>query len=394
MGLVFCALSLKKSTTLAYIRKISTHVDNVTLREALTYTMRGTRNTCEERDNAQNMPNFDEKSRERQGRSPSLATAPQKAPSHESNVRQETRATISHSPTAAERFAQAVWGPLVGLVVNIVLVVVKVIAGLASGSVALLADAGHSGADVVNNVLVLASLFYARRGADEDHPYGHDRAEVLAAIASAFILMGAGLFFGWESIQKVIVGAPEPSLLALWVAIGTLLIKLVVVWIEMRIGKKVHSQAIQADAHDNLADVLSSGAVICGVIGAQFGNSRIDGVAGLVIAFLILLNALQIGMKASHELLDRNLDAKTLEAVRRAAHSVPGVSGTGVTGREHGSDILVELSIEVDPQMPVAQASQLAEQVREAVRAEMPNVGDVVVELNTNHVARLRRTLR
>src|SRR4051812_6141951 len=75
---------------------------------------------------------------------------------------------------------------------------------------------------------------------------------------------------------QIILGSPEPSLLALWVAIGTLLVKVVVVWIEMRIGTKVHSQAIQADARDNLADVLSSGAVICGVIGAQFGNSRVD----------------------------------------------------------------------------------------------------------------------
>ena len=148
--------------------------------------------------------------------------------------------------------------------------IIKRIAGLASGSVALLADAGHSGADVANNVLVLASLFYARRGADETHPYGRNRAEVLAAIASAFILLGAGLFFGWDSIQKIIVGTPEPSLLALWVAIGTLLVKLVVVWIEMRIGKKVHSQAIQADARDNLADVLSSVAVILGVIETTF----------------------------------------------------------------------------------------------------------------------------
>jgi cation diffusion facilitator family transporter len=101
------------------------------------------------------------------------------------------------------------------LVVNIILVIIKVLAGLASGSVTLLADAGHSGADVANNMLVLASPLYARRGADETHPYGHDRAEVLAAIASAFILMGAGLFFGWDSIQKIIIGTPEPSLLAL-----------------------------------------------------------------------------------------------------------------------------------------------------------------------------------
>lgn len=344
-------------------------------------------------ENGPDMMRFDEKSTERQG-VPSLVKEQQKSPSHRKNAQPETREAASRSYTAAQRFRQAVWGPLFGLVVNIVLVVVKVIAGLASGSVALLADAGHSGADVANNVLVLASLVYARRGADETHPYGHDRAEVLAAIASAFILMGAGLFFGWDSIQKIVVGTPEPSLLALWVAVGTLVIKLVVVWIEMRIGKKVQSQAIQADARDNLADVLSSVAVILGVIGAQFGNSRLDGIAGLVIAFLILLNAVQIGMKASHELLDHNLNAKTLTAVRGAASQVAGVSVVAATGREHGSDVLVELSIEVNPQMTVAQGSALAEEVRQAVCAVVPSVGDVVVELNTDHFARLRGKLR
>jgi cation diffusion facilitator family transporter len=295
--------------------------------------------------------------------------------------------------TASERFAVAIWGPLLGLGVNIVLVIIKVIAGIASGSVALLADAGHSGADIANNLLVLASLFYARRPADESHPYGHDRAEVLAALASAFILIGAGLFFGWDSIQKLIEGTPTPSLLALWVAIGTMIVKVVVVWIEMHIGRKVQSQAIQADARDNLADVLSSVAVIGGVLVAHFGYPRFDGVGGLVIAFLILWNAIQIGAKASHELLDHNLDADILHQVHAAAAQVEGVVVTAVTGREHGSDVLVELSINVDPHLNVETATTLAEQVRQAVYTQVPHVGDVVVELNTDHFARLRGQL-
>lgn len=296
--------------------------------------------------------------------------------------------------TARERFAIAFWGPFIGLLVNLVLVVVKVFAGIASGSVALLADAGHSGADVANNILVLGSLFYASRPADESHPYGHDRAEVLAAVSSAFILMIAGLFFAWDSIEKLIVGTPTPSLLALWVAVGTLVIKIVVTWVEIRIGEKVQSQAIQADARDNLADVLSSFAVIMGVVGAHLGQPRLDGVGGLIIALLILGNAFQIGLRASHELLDQNLDTKTREQVRTVASQVEGVQVTAVTGREHGSDILLELSIEVDPHMPVDRASALAEEVRQAIYAEVPNVGDVVIELNTNHLARLQKRLR
>lgn len=303
--------------------------------------------------------------------------------------------TVRVPQTAAERFAVAVWGPLLGLTVNLILAVVKAIGGVASGSAALLADAGHSAADVANNVLVLASLIYARRPADETHPYGHDRAEVLAAIASSFLLAGAGLFFGWDSIQKIIVGVPAPTPLALYIAIGTLLVKLVVVRVEGRIARRVASQAVQADARDSLADVLSSIAVIIGVIGARLGHPRLDGAAGLAIALLIIFTAIQIGGTASHELLEHNLDPVLQNRVRTAASSVPDVRAvSAVTGRAHGSDVLVELSIQVDPSMPVSRAVSVAENVRRAIYDDVPEVGDAMIELNTDHLARLWGRLR
>ncbi len=292
--------------------------------------------------------------------------------------------------TAAERFARAVWGPLLGLSVNLVLVIIKAVGGVVSGSAALLADAGHSGADVANNVLVIGSLVYARRPADETHPYGHDRAEVLAAIASSFLLAGAGLFFGWDSIQKLIEGTPTPTPLALYVAIGTLIVKLVVVRVEGAIAHDVTSQAVAADARDSLADVLSSVAVVIGVIGARLGYPRLDGAAGVAIALLILYTAIMIGGTAMHELLEHNLDPVLLERVRAAAQAVPEVHRVAaVTGRAHGSDVLVELSIQVDPRMTVGAASDVAERVRRAVYEAVPEVGDAVVEFNTDHLARL-----
>ncbi|HLZ25212.1 MAG TPA: cation diffusion facilitator family transporter [Ktedonobacterales bacterium] len=327
---------------------------------------------------------------------------PRSAPgTHETPMPHDADAGILHPmvtpprSTAAERFARAVWGPLLGLLVNVVLVVAKVLGGLASGSAALLADAGHSGADVANNVLVLASLFYARRPADETHPYGHDRAEVLAAIGSSFFLAAAGLFFGWDSMQKLIVGIPAPTPLALWVAIGTLVVKLVVARVEGGIARTVTSQAVLADARDSLTDVLSSIAVIIGVLGARLGHPRWDGAAGVAIALLILFTAIQIGGAASHELLDHNLDPALLARVRAAAAEVPEVLGVrAATGRSHGSDVLVELSIEVDPAMTVQRASGVADAVRRAVYADVPEVGDAVVELNTDHLARLWGRLR
>ena len=302
---------------------------------------------------------------------------------------------VAHARTAAERYNTAVRGPVFGLAVNLVLVVVKGVAGVVSGSAALVADAGHSGADLANNLLVLGSLIYARRPADETHPYGHDRAEVLAALASTFLLTGAALYFGWESLRKLIVGEPTPTLLALWVALGSIVVKLVVVRVENAVARDVTSLAVRADARDSLSDVLSSVAVVVGVLGARFGVPRLDGVAGLVIALLILATAVQIASEASHELLEHNLKADDLERVRAAALSVPGVEIVrGVTGRAHGSDVLVELSIQVDPQATVERGAAIAEAVRCAVYERVPEVGNALVELNTDHVQRLRSQFR
>jgi cation diffusion facilitator family transporter len=297
--------------------------------------------------------------------------------------------------TSAERFATAVRGPLVGMFVNLILVIVKGVAGVASGSAALLADAGHSGADLANNVLVLASLIYSRRPADEDHPYGHDRAEVLAAVASAFLLTAAALFFGWDSLQKLISGEPTPTALALWVAVGTLVVKLVVMRFEHDIARDVVSLAVLADARDNFSDALSSFAVIIGVLVARLGYPRLDGLAGMVIAGLILWTAFQIGGEASHELLEQNLEPRVRDRVREAAARVAGVAAVpAVTGRTHGSDVLVVISIAVDPSATVREGAAIAETVRAAVYAAVPEVGDALVELNTDHAQRLRRRFR
>jgi cation diffusion facilitator family transporter len=188
---------------------------------------------------------------------------------------------------------------------------------------------------------------------------------------------------------------PAPTTLALWVAIGTLLVKLIVARVEGRIARSVSSQAVRADARDSLVDVFSSLVVIAGVIGARTGHPRWDGAAGVAIALLILFTAIQIGGAATHELLDHNLDPVLLARVRTAAEHVPEVLGVrAVTGRAHGSDVLVELSIEVDPEMAVQRASAIADDVRRAVYTDVPEVGDAVVELNTDHLARLWGRLR
>jgi cation diffusion facilitator family transporter len=296
--------------------------------------------------------------------------------------------------SAEERFRAAVRGPALGLAINLALVAVKVVVGLTAGSVALLADAGHSGADVLNNFLVIGALFYARRPADESHPYGHDRAEVLVAASSAHLLTVAAVFLGWESFQKLMSDSGEPSLIALWVAVATLVVKLVVTRVESNIARDVTSQAVKADARDSFADVLSALAVIVGVAGSHLGQPRMDGIGGLVIAAIILWTAVQIGITAGQELMERNLDDRFIEQVRSIAAGVEGVHHvTAITGRAHGSDLLVEIGIAVDPRITVEDGAAIAEAVRQTLRVQLPEVGNTLVELNADHMERLLKHL-
>jgi cation diffusion facilitator family transporter len=209
------------------------------------------------------------------------------------------------------------------------------------------------------------------------------------------LLTAAALYFGWDSLQKLISGEPTPTALALWVALGTLVVKLVIMRFERGIARDVGSLAVLADARDHLSDALSSIAVIVGVLLARLGYPRLDGVAGLVIAGLILWTAFQIGGEATHELLESNLEPRMRDRVRAAAAQIAGVIAVpSVTGRTHGSDVLVVISIAVDPAATVREGAAIAEAVRAAVYAAVPEVGDALVELNTDHAQRLRRRFR
>jgi cation diffusion facilitator family transporter len=242
--------------------------------------------------------------------------------------------------------------------------------------------------------MVIGALVYAGRPADESHPYGHDRAEVLVAASSAHLLPAAGVFLGWESVLKLISGTPTPSLLALWVAVATIVVKLFVTRIESIIAHEVTSQAVLADARDSLTDVFSALTVVIAVIGAHLGQSYMDGLGGIVIACIILWTAVRIGVNAGNELMERNLDDALIDQVRAIAGTVPGVlKVTAVTGRPHGSDVLVELGIVVDPQATVDEGAAIAENVRRTLVSQRPEIGNVLVELNADHVARLQGRL-
>jgi cation diffusion facilitator family transporter len=273
---------------------------------------------------------------------------------------------------------------LLSVVTNAALIVVKATAGILGNSTALLADAVHSGADLINSLLALASLLVSRRPPDVTHPYGHGRAEALAANFAGMIIGGVGLLVGWESVTAIAGGNREPpDALALGVAIGATALKLGLAVYARRVARATRSKAVNADARDHLADVVSGTVVIVGIAAARAGWPLLDPLAGLVVAGFILYTAGEVLVGAVNELMDTSLAPDLRAAVIAEAASVPGLRVSGVAGRTIGDVTLVEIHGDVDPTLSVAEAGRIIDAVKERLVDRVGDVSHVVVELNS-----------
>lgn len=285
-----------------------------------------------------------------------------------------------------QRFQSGIRAVVFGLVSNLVLIGLKGSAGVLGHSEALLADAIHSAADLVNSLVVLASLFISRRPADPTHPYGHGRAEALSATFASFVIGVAGLLVAWDSIGSLRTGQHEPpALLALWVAGAALLIKLVLAIYAGRVARRIRSKAVYADARDHLNDVIASSFVVLGVLIARLGYPLFDPLAGLLVAGFIVFTAFEIFREAARELMDTSLSAPVCDAILARVEKVHGVSAvSGIAGRTLADSTLVEIHIDVDPAMSVADGGRIVDEIKRQLIGRVPGVNHVVVEMNSD----------
>jgi cation diffusion facilitator family transporter len=282
------------------------------------------------------------------------------------------------------RYARGIRALLLSTVTNVLLIALKGTVGILGHSQALVADAVHSGADLVNSLVALTSLLVSRRPADVSHPYGHGRAEALAAYAAAMIIGSAGLLVGWEAIGSLVRGKSQaPDLSTLWVALVAMLLKLALALYSSRVARAIRSKSVGADARDHLTDVLSAGVVVAGIVAARIGQKLLDPIAGLVVGGFILYSAASVFLSAAHELMDTSLAPALRAAVIAEIAAVPGITVSGVAGRVIGDMTLVEIHGDVDPAMTAAEAGRIVDQVKERLIARIADVNHVVVELNS-----------
>lgn len=265
---------------------------------------------------------------------------------------------------------RAVRVSLASVLTNVVLALIKGLGGLAAGSTALLADAANSASDILVSLMVLGGTRVARRPPDADHPYGHGKAETVAAKIVALFVMGVGFLTGWESYQALLdPRVATASGLVLAVPVLSVAAKEGLFRFMLRAGRDLGSVALEADAYNQRIDAFSSLAALVGVAGARLGYPVLDPAMGLLVSGLVLRMGGGLYWRAIRELMDTAPDPALLAAIEAAVLGVDGVLRVdSVRARQYGPGLHVDLRIGVHRHLTVEAGHRIARRAGRAVR--------------------------
>lgn len=264
----------------------------------------------------------------------------------------------------------------------------KTVAGLLGHSFALVADGIESISDVVSSTVVFFGLKFAIKPPDEDHPYGHGKAEPIAAVVVSLALIVAAMFIAVESIQLIRTPHALPKAYTLWVLLAVLTVKLVLSRYVTGVGRELDSSAVQSDAVHHLSDAVTSGFAFCGITAALWsGNAAADDWAALCASPVILFGAVRQLRKPMAELLDTTPSPQVEADVRITAARVPGVVELDKCHvRKVGFRYYVDLHVVVNGKISVRQGHAIAHQVEDAVLRSAPRIAEVLVHIEPNEV--------
>jgi cation diffusion facilitator family transporter len=261
------------------------------------------------------------------------------------------------------------------------LVAIKLVAGLLSGSLALVAEAAHSGTDLVAALLTLFAIRVAVRPADEEHHYGHGKAEHLAALAESTFLLAVSVFLAWQAVDRLTAGQP-PEIDAAWWTFAVLGVVIAVdagrAVASYRGARTHHSAALRSNALHFASDLAGSLAVVVGLALVAAGQPKADAIATLVVAAVVVVAAGRLARQSIDVLMDRTSgDADA--ALRRALTGQP-VEVRRVRLRHAAGRHFVDLVVAVDADAHLTQAHTIADRIEDAIRAELPGA-DVLVHV-------------
>lgn len=275
----------------------------------------------------------------------------------------------------------------ISIVVNVLLSAIKFVVGVIANSGAMISDAIHSVSDVFSTIIVMIGANAAVKDPDQEHPYGHDRMECIAAIVLAIVLFITGIGVGITGVKKIFGGnygdLAVPGALALVAAVISIVVKEGMFWYTRFYGKKVDSTALLADAWHHRSDALSSVGSFIGILGARLGFPICDPLASVVICLFIVKAAYNICKEALDKMVDKSCDDETERKMSDLIKSQEGVISLDLLmTRMFGSKLYVDVEIGADENTPLRDSHAIAENVHNAIEANFPKVKHCMVHVN------------
>ncbi|MGD8783295.1 MAG: cation diffusion facilitator family transporter [Thioalkalispiraceae bacterium] len=274
---------------------------------------------------------------------------------------------------------------LIGSAVDLLLGIAKIIGGWFASSQALIADGVHSLSDLATDIIVLYAAKHSHREADAEHPYGHGRIETLATVLLGVALIGVAIGLSLDAIDRLFNEERllQPTIMAMYIALVSVISKEIIYHYSMRIARKYRSEMLKANAWHSRTDAISSIIVVIGVLGSMAGLNYLDAIAAVGVGVMIAKIGWDLAFQSVKELIDTGLDPERVDMIRDTIMGVHGVKSLHVLRtRRMGSDALVDVHIQVNPNLSVSEGHHISESVRERVMKEVDEVSDVMVHID------------
>jgi len=293
--------------------------------------------------------------------------------------------SVRDTDAVADLYRRARGAAWIGLLVNVLLAVIKLFAGILGQSIALVADAINSIGDGLTSGVILWALGIAQRPADSDHPYGHSRAEGIAALSVALFIGMSAIALAIETLRHFGEMHALPPAWTLWIAGGNVVIKEGMYQYKKRVAIRTGSESLVAGAWDHRSDALCSGAVLIGLMIVRYGGATViwaDEIAALVVVALILWASVKLFRRNASLLMDQQVESELVRELRSAADSVEGVVRIEqIRARRSGLEVFVDIHVEVDAHLTVAEGHRIAHLVRDELTRRFQPVSQVLVHI-------------
>ena len=283
------------------------------------------------------------------------------------------------------RLQRSLRATFLGLAANVALTIAKFLAGILGHSQALIADAVESLADIFSSIIVWRGLVVAETPPDDDHPYGHGKAEPIAGAIVSVMLLLAAAWIAFNALHALNEPRVAPSPWTLIILIVIIVVKETLFRFVLRESETVESSAVETDAWHHRSDAITSAAAFLGIsislIGGK-GYEAADNWAAVTAAAVIAFNGWRLLRPAFNELMDRSPDRELIEKIRAVAETIHGVGGVEKCFvRKMGYQFFVDMHVWVDPLMTVERSHRIGHEVKNKVRAEIPSVRDVLIHI-------------